>query len=54
MKFFGRDTKRSRGSAVECVYISCFWSLDDKISKSEATALYNSENIICRACKGCQ
>ena len=33
----------------------CFWGSDsDPISKSDARVLYNANNIICRACRGCQ
>ena len=56
MRFFGRDTKSTRGSVVvEPAYISCFWSKDETpVTKTEACLLYSAGNMVCRNCRGCQ
>ena len=56
MRFFGRNTKRTRGSVVtEIAYISCFWSQGEAlITKTEAGLLFSAGNVVCQACRGCQ
>ena len=56
MRFFVRNTKRTRGSVVvEPAYISCFWSKDETpVTKAEAFSLYSASNIVCVNCRGCQ